>query len=110
MDQFSALADETRRMIVEILAQQGELAASEIYDHFEMSAPAVSQHLKVLREAQVVLVERRAQQRIYRLNPEAMLELEQWSRRWREMWERRFDALDLLIEEEKRKESHDEQE
>lgn len=110
MDQFSALADETRRMIVEILAQQGELAASEIYDHFDMSAPAVSQHLKVLREAQVVLVERRAQQRIYRLNPEAMLEIEQWSRRWREMWEQRFDALASLIEAEKRKESHDEQE
>lgn len=104
MDQFSALADETRRKIVELLARSGEMAASEIYDHFEISAPAVSQHLRVLREAELVVVEKRAQQRIYRLNPQAMRDVEQWTRRWREMWEQRFDALALLIEEEKRKE------
>lgn len=80
------------------------MAASEIYDHFEISAPAVSQHLRVLREAELVVVEKRAQQRIYRLNPQAMRDVEQWTRRWREMWEQRFDALALLIEEEKRKE------
>lgn len=107
MDKFSALADGTRRRIIEILAVGGEMTASEIYDHFEMSAPAVSQHLKALREANLVLVEKRAQQRIYRINPEAMLEVETWSRRWREMWERRFDALEQLIEAEKRKERHD---
>jgi DNA-binding transcriptional ArsR family regulator len=49
MDAFSALADPTRRAIVELLAQRGELAAGEIAAHFSISAPAISQHLKVLR-------------------------------------------------------------
>jgi DNA-binding transcriptional ArsR family regulator len=85
MDKFSALADERRRRIIEILARHGELAATEIYEHFGVSAPAISQHLKVLREAHLVQVEKRAQQRIYRINPDAMLEVEEWSRRLRRL-------------------------
>ena len=108
MDRFSALADPTRRTIIEILARHGELAASEIYEHFDVSAPAISQHLQVLRKAGLVVVEKRAQQRIYRINPQAMLEIEEWSRRLRRLWEQRFDALERIIEETKRKESQDE--
>jgi DNA-binding transcriptional ArsR family regulator len=104
MDKFSALADSTRRTIMEILAREGALPATDIYEHFSMSAPAVSQHLKALREAHLVRVEKRAQQRIYRIDPEAMLEVEEWSRKLRDLWDRRFDALEKLIEEEKREE------
>jgi DNA-binding transcriptional ArsR family regulator len=94
MDAFSALADPTRRRIVELLASRGRLTASEIAGQFQVSAPAISQHLKVLREAELVLVEKRAQQRIYRLNPAAMLGMELWAREIRERWDERFDALD----------------
>ena len=73
MDMFSALAEPTRRSILEMLASEGRLSASEIADRFPVSAPAISQHLKVLREAKLVQVEKRAQQRIYEINPEAML-------------------------------------
>ena len=97
MDIFSALADPTRRSILEMLAQRGELTASQIYEQFPVSRPAVSQHLKALREANLVRVEKRAQQRIYRINPESMLELEAWAKRVRELWTGRFDALDALL-------------
>lgn len=99
MDRFTALADPTRRAILEMLARRGEMQAGDIAAQFDMSAPAVSQHLKALREAGLVLVERRAQQRIYRLNHEAMREIEDWAGRMRRVWERRLDALEAFLKE-----------
>ena len=98
MDVFAALAEPTRRSIIEMLATRGALSASEIGQHFPISAPAVSQHLKVLREANVVAVERQAQWRIYRINPAAIREMESWAQQMRRQWNQRFDALDALLE------------
>lgn len=103
MDMFEALADPTRRQIVELLATNGELAASAIYEHFHVSPQAVSQHLKVLREAKVVEMEKRAQKHIYRLNLKTLSEFEAWVRQTRQRWEERFSALDRVLENEKRK-------
>ena len=103
MDKFHALAEPTRRQIVEMLAREGAMTAGDIQARFSVSAPAISQHLKVLREAGVVQVEKRAQQRIYRINPESMLELEAWAKRVRELWTGRFDALDALLRAEQSK-------
>lgn len=103
MDTITALAEPNRRAIVELLAQRGELAATEIGSHFQVSGAAVSQHLKVLREAGVVLVEKRGQQRIYRINPEALNQLEVWVKQLTERWEERFTALDKLLAKENRK-------
>ena len=110
MDVFAALADPTRRKIIELLADGGQLPAAEIAAHFPVSAPAISQHLKVLQQTGLVSVERRAQQRIYRLNPQTMLELESWARGLRNLWNQRFDALEILLEQEMRKEQQHEQE
>lgn len=103
MDKFSALAEPTRRRIVEMLAEYGRLPAAAIYASFSVSHPAISQHLKVLREAGLVKVERQAQQRIYQLDPQAMEELESWTRRMRELMEERYQALDRVLEAEKQK-------
>ena len=103
MDAFAALADPNRRAIVELVAQRGELAASAIAAHFSISAPAVSQHLKVLREAGVLVMEKRAQQRIYRVNPDAMQTVAGWAQRMAGVWRGRFDALDALLEAEQRR-------
>jgi uncharacterized protein YndB with AHSA1/START domain/DNA-binding transcriptional ArsR family regulator len=101
MDIFSALAEPTRRRILEMLAGSGPLSATEISDHFSVSPPAISQHLKVLREAKLLLMEKRAQQRLYRLNPDALLELEVWARHITHLWNQRFDALERVLEAEK---------
>ncbi len=98
MDTFTALADPTRRHIVETLAA-GETAFGELADRFEMSRPAVSQHLKVLREAGVVSVRKDAQRRIYRLNSGGLSEIEGWLEKVREFWNGRLDELERVLQE-----------
>lgn len=104
MDIFTAIAEPTRRSIIELLATSGELSATEIFSKFHSSPPAISQHLKVLREAKLVKVEKRSRQRIYKINPLAMQELEQWARRTTVLWNKRLDRLyKVLKSEEKNK-------
>ncbi len=100
MDKFSALADPNRREIIELLAKHGELAASEIGAHFSISAPAVSQHLKVLRQVKLVRVERRAQQRIYRIEPDTLQDLADWAERLTQLWTQRFDGIENILKSE----------
>jgi DNA-binding transcriptional ArsR family regulator len=97
---FSALADPTRFHIVEMLAKNGQMPVSQIGKRFTISPPAISQHLKVLKEANLVCVEVQAQQRIYSLNPAGINEAENWLSKTKHMWEKRFDALDALLKEE----------
>jgi len=107
MDTFSALAEPTRRRILEFLGNRGELSATQIYDFVNkqspVTAPAVSQHLKILRESKLVDVEKRAQQRIYTLNPRGLMELNLWVRKMTQFWDERYDALDRVLEVEKKK-------
>jgi len=94
MDTFTALADPTRRNIIEMIASRGELAATDISDNFSISPPAISQHLKVLREVKLVRMEKRAQQRIYSIDTNGISEMENWLATMRRMWTDRFDGLD----------------
>lgn len=97
MDKFSALADPTRRQIIEQLAAKGTLNASQLGQPFTMSAPAISQHLKVLREAEVVIMHKQGQQRLYTINPTAFNEMEQWLHQVRQFWNDSFAALDTML-------------
>jgi DNA-binding transcriptional ArsR family regulator len=97
MDMFTALAEPTRRSILEMLAANGNMPATAIYKRFKASPPAISQHLKVLREANLVTVERKAQQRIYYVNPKPMKELEKWIQQFAGRTERQFERLDTLL-------------
>lgn len=96
-DIFSALADPTRRRILEMLADHEEFSASQIHEQFQVSPQAVSQHLKILLQAKLIFVEKRAQQRIYRINTEAMAEIEDWSMNMRRRWSRRLDAFETVM-------------
>lgn len=98
MDIFSALADRTRRRLIESLAG-GEHAFGDLAERFEMSRPAVSQHLKVLREAGLVSVRKEAQRRIYRLNTEGLGEIEDWLEKVRHFWNERLDELERVLNE-----------
>ncbi len=103
MDVFEALAAPTRREIIEMLASKGQLSATAIYAQFEASPPAISQHLKVLREAKLVEVEIRGQQRLYRIDPQGIEEIDQWSQKMTRLWNKRFDALEKVLANEKKK-------
>src|SRR5258705_7570193 len=96
MLQLEALADPTRRRIVELLAC-GEHSAGELVDEFEVSAPAISQHLKALRDAGLVQVRVDAQRRIYALDPVGLDAIDAWLVNVRRFWTRKLDALERQL-------------
>jgi DNA-binding transcriptional ArsR family regulator len=99
---FSALADPTRRRIVELLGE-GERSAGEIVDEFDVSAPAISQHLRALRDAGLVQVRAEGQRRIYALDPAGLREIDAWLAGVRRFWTGRLDALERELRKPRRK-------
>jgi DNA-binding transcriptional ArsR family regulator len=102
-DTFAALGNKVRFAIVERLLRDGELAAGDLVAEGAMSAPAMSHHFKVLRDAGIVIQRVDAQRRLYSVRPEAMRAIAQWSLTYREFWEQGLDRLGRIIEEEKHK-------
>jgi DNA-binding transcriptional ArsR family regulator len=90
---LAALADPTRRRIVEMLAVR-DRTAGEIVREFDMTAPAISQHLKVLRDASLVRVRAEGQRRIHSLDVAGLNEIDAWITKTRRFWEKRLDALE----------------
>jgi DNA-binding transcriptional ArsR family regulator len=93
MQSLAAIADPTRRRIVELLAVH-ERTAGELVEKFDMSAPAISQHLNILREAGLVTTRAEGQSRIQSLNPDGFNELDAWLEKTRSIWSSRLDALE----------------
>jgi DNA-binding transcriptional ArsR family regulator len=106
IETFAALAEPNRFRIVELL-RSGPRAVNDIGDRLRLNQPQVSKHLRVLKEAGLVDVQPRAQQRLYELRPQPLRRLHGWLERYRRIWEARFEELDLLIEEIKDKERAD---
>jgi DNA-binding transcriptional ArsR family regulator len=96
---FAALADPTRRHIVELLAG-GERSAGDLARRFTLTQPAVSQHLRALRDARLVRVRRDAQRRMYSLNPRGLAQIDAWLLRYRAFWTTRLNALERALQEE----------
>ena len=99
---FAALGDPNRFRIVELL-RDGPRPVNDIGDRLRLNQPQVSKHLRVLKQAGLVDVEPRAQQRLYELRPDALRQIHQWLERYRRLWDERFDAMDALVEELKKK-------
>jgi DNA-binding transcriptional ArsR family regulator len=93
MQSLLALADPTRRRIVELLAQR-DRTSGELVAEFDVSAPAISQHLNVLRDAGLVITRAEGQSRIQTLNPAGLDEIGAWLERTRNFWSHRLDALE----------------
>jgi DNA-binding transcriptional ArsR family regulator len=103
MDTFQALAEPRRREIIELLATHGKLSSTDISDNFKISKPAISQHLKILREAKLVDMEKSAQKHLYSINASSLNEIETWVHKMKRMWEEKFSRLDIVLEELKKK-------
>ena len=97
---FQALADDTRREILDLL-RAGERSAGELSDGFPVSRPAISRHLRILREAGLVERRKDAQSRIYRLSPEALREVDRWLSSYRVFWSARLHDLKRYVEEDR---------
>ena len=97
MEVLAALADATRREIVELLAR-GEQPAGAIADRFAVSRPAVSRHLRVLREVGLVRDRKAGKQRLYGLDARGLRPVHEWSGGFERFWNESFDRLDAYIQ------------
>ncbi|MGO4712972.1 ArsR/SmtB family transcription factor [Bradyrhizobium sp. 2TAF24] len=96
IETFAALADPNRFRIVELL-RAGPCPVNDIGERLQLNQPQVSKHLRVLKQAGLVEVQPRAQQRLYELRPQSLRKLHDWLERYRELWDARFDGLDQLV-------------
>src|SRR4051794_24925403 len=96
VEALAALADPTRRELIGLLAG-GEQAAGELARRFPVSRPAISRHLRVLREAGLVRSRTEGKRRLYALDPRPLRELDDWLEPYRTLWAQRLDALDTEI-------------
>ncbi|GAA1545927.1 metalloregulator ArsR/SmtB family transcription factor [Kribbella lupini] len=94
---FEVLAEPRRREILDLL-RGGERPVGELVDALELSQPAVSKHLKVLRDAGLVEVRQDAQRRWYRLRPAPLAEIDAWLEPYRDLWRGRLDALEAHLD------------
>lgn len=98
MTTFEIVAEPTRRRILDLL-RADERAVGDLVDALAMSQPAVSKHLRILRDAGLVDARVDAQRRVYRLIPEPLLEINDWLTPFREAWARKLDALEAHLNE-----------
>ena len=96
MDVAAAIADPVRREIM-LLLRERVMSAGEIADRFEISRPAVSRHLRVLRESGLVVDETRGRRRLYRLDTAPLAPLEEFLARFRDRWSGALDALETEV-------------
>jgi DNA-binding transcriptional ArsR family regulator len=105
-DAFNAVAEPRRRQILDLLAR-GERPVNDLVRELGVAQPQVSKHLRVLREVGAVEVRDQGRQRLYRLNVVALKPIHDWVKPYEDMWTARFDELDAVLEELKRKEEGD---
>ena len=102
-DAFQALADPNRRAILNLLAKQ-RLTLNEIAEHFPISRPAVSKHIKILRECGLIVVVKQGREHYCETRFDKMQEVSDWIEQYRQVWEQRFDRLDQYLKEVQEKE------
>lgn len=98
---FAALSDETRLALVERLMAEGELPAGDLVADAEISGPAISRHLKVLRAAGLVTQRAEGTKRFYSVRPDALQAIAGWTMDHKAFWQAGLDRLDILFAEEK---------
>jgi DNA-binding transcriptional ArsR family regulator len=96
-DVFHAIADQTRRAILDRL-RAGPAAVNILAAEFSQSRPAISKHLRVLRVARIVSEDRVGRERVYRLQPKALIEVARWLEEYRSFWQQRLNNLKRYLE------------
>jgi DNA-binding transcriptional ArsR family regulator len=95
-DVFQAIADPTRREILCLIAKD-PLNLNSIAENFEMSRPAISQHIKVLDESGLIIIRKKGRQRFCQIRPQKIKEVDEWLEQFRQLWEDRFIQLDQVL-------------
>jgi DNA-binding transcriptional ArsR family regulator len=97
-DVFQAIADPTRRQIINLVAYQS-LNLNAIAENFEVSRPAISQHIKILTECGLIVIRKQGRERFCEARLQKLGEVVDWVEQYRKGWARRFDAMDDVLEE-----------
>lgn len=95
-DPFHAIADPTRRAILLLIASQA-MTPNALAEHFNSSRQAVSKHIQILAECDLVKQKQEGREIYYHLNSKKMKEIDKWIEQFRKMWEDKFDKLDVLL-------------
>ena len=95
-DVFQAIADPTRRAIIALVALQA-MTPNALAEHFDTTRQAVSKHLRILSECEIVSQENRGREIYYRLEIDKMKEIDEWLEQYRKIWESRVNQLDELL-------------
>jgi len=95
-DVFQAIADPTRRAIITLIALQA-MTPNAIAEHFDSSRQAVSKHLRILTECELVKQEQQGREIYYQLEIKKMKEIDKWLEQFRKIWEERFNQLDKVL-------------
>jgi len=95
-DVFQAIADPTRRAILALIAVQA-MTPNALAEHFQSTRQAVSKHLKILSECGLVNPEEKGREIYYSLEASKMEEIDKWLSQFRDLWKKRFDALDTIL-------------
>lgn len=96
-DIFQAIADPTRRAIIALIALQ-PMTPNSLAEHFDTTRQAVSKHLQILTECEVIKSEQKGREIYYQLEIDKMKEIDQWLEQFRKIWETRFNQLDELLQ------------
>jgi DNA-binding transcriptional ArsR family regulator len=101
-DVYTAIADPTRRALLLRLAEEGEKNVSELHEPFSISQPAVSKHLRILREAGLVLCRKEGRLRLYAIEGRKLRQVYDWVARFEKYWDEKLDALGNYLDRRKR--------
>ena len=105
-DIFQAIADPTRRAIIALIALQA-MTPNAIAEHFDTSRQAVSKHLRILAECELIKQEQKGREIYYLLEIDKMKEIDKWLEQYRKIWETRYEQLDALLAELKQQEKQE---
>jgi DNA-binding transcriptional ArsR family regulator len=95
-DVFQAIADPTRRQIINLIARKS-MNLNTITDHFEISRPSVSQHIKILNECGLIQIEKIGRERYCKVQPSNLKEVSDWIEQYRDLWEQKLDSFETYL-------------
>ena len=96
-DVFQAIADPTRRQIIDLIANQS-MNLNAITDHFDISRPAISQHIKILNECGIIEIEQVGRERYCKIQPQNLKEASDWIQRYSLLWEQKIDSFEKYLD------------
>lgn len=97
-DIFQAIADPVRRDIIDLLVED-ELTVNAIAEKFEISRPAISKHIKILNECDLIVISQHGRERFCQIKPESLFKIAEWASRYRKLWDEKLDSFENYLNE-----------